>query len=440
MDMSGLSLDQAPPYRGVYRFFLTAPVFAMLAALVVTFGGASLFSSFLNFSLIGVIHWLTLGFITMTMFGAATQMLPVLAGVKLKNPVIFAASIHFTLTSGALLLGASYVFSFKGLLPFAGVLVSFSVLMFSVRILLRLTAIKNASATIRAMRMSIASLMVVWLLGIYMLGWHMNWFHGLNVDLLSVHFLWAFVGWVGILVMGVSFQVIPMFYVSPDYHAAFRRFVPAAIVVLLVFYTIVTVSPLVAIPGETLANESTYVKKAIRIALYSIMAFYAVVTLLQIGRRKRKLPDPGLLFWKTSMIFLLVSSAMSTTVEFYGGAMFSKLILLTGMAFMIGFVFSAINGMMYKIVPFLSWFHLAGKGIFDVPTMRDMLDDDRVKLQFAFHLLLLFSLPVPLFYPHWGYFVTGPLFFISSFLLWLNLYTVIIKYNAINKKHMKLQA
>ena len=50
------------------------------------------------------------------------------------------------------------------------------------------------------------------------------------------------------------------------------------------------------------------------------------------------------------------------------------------------------NGMLYKIVPFLTWFHLNAKGIFTIPTMRDMIPIKNMQIQFYFHLssLILF--------------------------------------------------
>ncbi|MDH4261948.1 MAG: hypothetical protein OEV78_02765 [Spirochaetia bacterium] len=436
MDMSGLSLDQAPPYNSVQRFFITAPIFSMLVSLVIAFNGEHIFFSFINIRLIGIIHWMTLGFITMSMMGAVMQMLPVLAGVKIKNPVFFSTVIHSSLSVGALLFGASYIFQMKQWLIFAGILITISMSLFSVQILYRLAILKNKSHTISAMQMSIASLTVVLCLGFYMLLWHLNVIKGAGIDIHSVHYFWAFTGWVGILIMGVSFQVIPMFYVSPEYPQLFRKNVPALIFILLILYAIMTFLPLFEINDLFLINENVYIRKAIRITIYFLFALFSIITIKQIQRRKRKLPDPALLFWYTSMIVLFLSTTLATTAEFYRGGYFIKIILLTGITFLFGFIFSVINGMLYKIVPFLSWFHLASKGIFDVPTMKDMLDDVRIKIQFIFHLLFLLSLPYYLFYPHAGHLVSGTLLFISSFLLWLNLYTVIRKYSRINNKYL----
>ena len=43
------------------------------------------------------------------------------------------------------------------------------------------------------------------------------------------------------------------------------------------------------------------------------------------------------------------------------------------------------NGMLYKIVPFLTWFHLNAQGKLNIPTMRDMIPSKFVKIQFYLH-------------------------------------------------------
>ena len=80
MRMPGLTLESLPPINIPLRFFLTAPWFGMLAALLLLFSGPGLWSSSWNPALIGLTHLVTLGFVTMTMLGALFQLLPVLSG------------------------------------------------------------------------------------------------------------------------------------------------------------------------------------------------------------------------------------------------------------------------------------------------------------------------------------------------------------------------
>ena len=45
-----------------------------------------------------------------------------------------------------------------------------------------------------------------------------------------------------------------------------------------------------------------------------------------------------------------------------------------------GFALSVVFGMMYKIVPFLVWFHLNSQGYFDAPVMTEIISPKRAKL------------------------------------------------------------
>jgi hypothetical protein len=94
MNFTGLSLDQAPPISAPVRFFLTAPLFAMVAAALILFFDPALLMSRFSLETIAVTHLFTIGFIAMVMLGALQQMLPVLAGVSLPKASLVATTSH----------------------------------------------------------------------------------------------------------------------------------------------------------------------------------------------------------------------------------------------------------------------------------------------------------------------------------------------------------
>ena len=69
------------------------------------------------------------------------------------------------------------------------------------------------------------------------------------------------------------------------------------------------------------------------------------------------------------------------------------------MLFMLGFAASVVSGMLYKIVPFLAWFHLktqTGAKVSAIPNMKEMIPDRLARLHFRLHLAaLLLLLPAP---------------------------------------------
>ncbi|UUZ48129.1 hypothetical protein LP420_35235 [Massilia sp. B-10] len=61
------------------RFMLSAPWFALLAALVLLAGGAPAFASRWSTPLLAATHLLTLGYLSMAMIGSMLQLIPVVA-------------------------------------------------------------------------------------------------------------------------------------------------------------------------------------------------------------------------------------------------------------------------------------------------------------------------------------------------------------------------
>lgn len=60
------------------------------------------------------------------------------------------------------------------------------------------------------------------------------------------------------------------------------------------------------------------------------------------------------------------------------------------MIFLLGFAASVISGMLYKIVPFLAWFHLktqTGAKVGAIPNMKEMIPDKLARLHFRPHPL-----------------------------------------------------
>ena len=82
---TGLSFEQAPPFSLPLRFFLTAPLFLLAAAVLIVLAPDALASRWTPQAL-ALTHALTLGFLAMVMLGALMQMLPVVAGSPCLRP------------------------------------------------------------------------------------------------------------------------------------------------------------------------------------------------------------------------------------------------------------------------------------------------------------------------------------------------------------------
>jgi len=122
-------------------------------------------------------------------------------------------------------------------------------------------------------------------------------------------------------------------------------------------------------------------------ALSLLYAAFALVTLDLQRRRRRRLPDITLLFWRTGMLSLLLASIGWAACAYLDDTP-APLAVFLGVVVIGGALMSVISGMLYKILPFLAWFHLqaqTGMGR-HVPNMRQYLGEGLQRRQYWLHL------------------------------------------------------
>jgi hypothetical protein len=372
MRMSGLTLDSLPPIHIPFRFFLTAPWFGILAAMVLLFSGPGLWTSHWNPALIGLTHLFTLGFMTVIMLGALFQLLPVLSGERVPGGTPLAFAVHLLMVAGVLCLSAGFVFSEYFLLGVAVVLLAMALVGFTVAIGSKLATNIAGGDSILAMRLAVAALLVTIGLGCYRA---LAYLYPLasTLNLTMLHVSWALLGWVLILIMGISFQVIPMFQVTPDYPPRMTRFIPPVIFTGLLLLAFVQAP--VAVAG-------------VAIVIGVMVLIYAVFSLHLLQHRKRRLMDVSVRFWQLGLSCLILAVLLFWLVSLLPGVAGSAMdstrgLMLVGVLMVLGFACSIIMGMLQKIVPFLAFLHLQRhcsaniRAIRSLPNMHDFISPAR---------------------------------------------------------------
>lgn len=392
---TGLSFDQAPPITVPFRFFLTAPLLGMLAALLMLGSGATFLESRWLPQALALTHLMTLGFLGMAMIGALFQMLPVVAGAPVARPVETSLAVYALLVPGVALLAGGFLMESPLAMRLAMLLLGSGFLIF---LLAAAVSLKRATAspTSRGMRLALLSLAITVVLGMVLAsnyGW--SWWIEERLRVTTLHLSWGLLGWVGLLVAGVAYQVVPMFQLTPAYPKQVTRWLAPCLFAALLLWTLLYLggmAPLVPLAG------------ALFVMGYGL---FAGVTLRLQAQRRRKVSDITLLFWRYGMTALFTSLALWLIAqfipEFADGPRYPYLLALL---FIGGFAVSVVNGMLYKIVPFLIWFHLQSRltGMGKVPNMKEILPDGKMRRQMWLHfaaiplLLLAVWLP-PLIYP-----------------------------------------
>ncbi|MHB0990045.1 MAG: hypothetical protein ACYC3O_04010 [Burkholderiales bacterium] len=411
-----LSLQQAPPISVPFRFFLSAPLFLLAAALLLLLAGPQAVASRWTPAMLALTHLFTLGFLTMNMLGALMQMLPVVADSPVSRPLLTSWLVHVPLTAGAAMLTAGLFFSQSGLLDVAIILLGFAFAVFLGSTAYGFTA-RVLNDTTRAIRFAGIALSLTAFTGIALAGTLTGYVNISIRQFLPLHAAWGLPGWTGLLVIGVAYQVVPMFQLTPAYPRHLVRWLAAAIFLLLI--------------AGSLASLPTFVQAAwfAQTGVAAAYAVFAVATLQLQQKRRRKTGDVTLQFWRIGMFSLLGAAMLSMAQGLGGISADPRYPIALGMLFIVGFAVSVISGMLYKIVPFLVWFHLnarsgAGRA---VPNMKQIIPDLAARRHMRTHLaallLLLSGLEVPLLiYP------AAFMLALASCLLWLNLFAAIRLY------------
>lgn len=381
-----LSFEEIPPLSVPLRFFLTAPIFAALAAFLLLGYGESALSSRWSPITLALTHLLTLGFLGMSMIGALAQILPVVAGVHLPRPALTASVIHWLLVAGSLALASGFLTAAPLLFAAALVLLGAGFMVFLGACLYGLRQANDANATLVAICLALLALSITVGLGLGLasvfawptLAWPL-------VSLTNLHAGWGLAGWVGLLVAGVAYQVIPMFQVTPLFPQPFAKWFAPVAFLLLTLYSLVTLVSLsslgrVAYPVLAILTGATY-------------AVLAITTLHLLKQRKRPKPDTTTFFWATSLGSLLAASLLWMTAAWLPSLAHQPAYpLLLGVLMIVGFGYSAINGMLYKIVPFLVWHHLQTRlagGPVRAPNVRQIIPESATQRQWMAHAAAL---------------------------------------------------
>ena len=415
---AGLSFEQAPPFSLPLRFFLTAPLFLLGAAGLIVLAPEALASRWTPQAL-ALTHALTLGFLAMVMLGALLQMLPVVAGASLPAPRFLAWTSHVALTLGSIALLAGFLTAAPAAFGIALVLLGggFAVFLAAASISL---ARAVAGVTVNGIRLAVVCLGFTLLLGLALGLRYAGWWMPPAVEtMISAHAAFGLLGWVLLLVIGVAYQVVPMFQITPPYPPRLARWLAATLFALLLLHAAALLFFQAAVP-------------VVDVGLAGGILAFAVATLRLQARRRRKLPDVTLDYWRLGMASLIACVVVWFVVQLWPAWADSDAYpLLLGVLFLGGFAVSVVSGMLYKIVPFLAWFHLQAQlqaKAGSIPTMKEMIAERWIRRQFRLHLAACVLLAGAVLWPQLAI-AGGSVLALSALLLWVNLLSAVRRFS-----------
>jgi hypothetical protein len=392
-----LSFEQAPPISVPYRFFLTAPLFGAIAGLVLLLLGPDTLQSRWSPGALAMTHLIVVDFMLQAMCGSLLQFVAVVAGANIWRPRLVAHIVHPLITAGAIFLASAFLLEQQVLFLVAAAVFVTALGIFLTVMFIALLRTPARGVSIHVLRLAVFGLLVTVILGATLaltlgLEDHLQSDWSL-IALINVHVAWGLGGWALMLVIGVSYLVVPMFQLTPSYPVWLTRLLPAGLFLVLCLWSLQLFAP------DAVAQKW---QTGVGIAGVVLGGMYAATTLWLQSRRRRRQADPTLMFWRGAMLSLLafaLSWIVFEAVPQLGGNLRAPLWL--GVLIIPGLFLSVITGMLYKIMPFLNWLHLQQHGgtTMTSPNMKQMIPERAMRGQMRLHFTALGLLLAAVLWP-----------------------------------------
>jgi len=396
-----LSFTGLPPIDVPFRYFITAPLFAIAVALIILFNGEYLWLSRWQNEILAITHAFTLGFMASIMMGALFQLLPVTAGISIGKPRLVAGFCHALHTIGSILLILGFLINDHLIQLSAAITLALGftlyLMIFGYFLLKdKLSDNTHTNFTLNTIKLALFALFITVCLGLLLQTKMMGLsFIVWNKGLINLHATWGLNGWVALLIMAISFQVIPMFHVAPEFPLWVKRYLPRVILVILLA---LLVSEFIVTPH--------IVKKALQYLLLVSNCIFIAYLLNILHHRKRKIADSTVNYWRLAALNLIICGLLFIIPEqILPLIILQKLPILLAVLFIFGYVVSILEGMLLKILPFLVFTHLQQRCMINftamqaLPNMHDILIKRHGQIQFLLHLLTLVTLFSTILFP-----------------------------------------
>jgi hypothetical protein len=360
------------------RFFGAAVVFHLLAWVVLAAGAAQWlgFAGGLGWPL-AALHLLTLGVLGMTALGAGAQLLPVATRQPAPSHRLLAA-VWWLYTPGVVVLALGMGLARPLWLAGGAVAVGLAFTVWGVMMLRHLSGARGMPGVVAHGWSALAALAVVLASAWSLAG---TWL-GLPVPsreiTLSLHLVFAPYGFMGLLALGLSYILVPMFALSqtPPERSQLASCAFAVAALVLTALAAFGVSPVGLRAGAVLAG-------AVAVGLHLRLMAIALKT----GMRREL--GRSFLLVKIGWGGLVASLALGLAMVL--GLPVPRLSTWFGLCLVGVWLLSFLLGMLQRILPFLGAMHAAGAGR-RAPTPSALTHDRALRIHFACHATALAGL------------------------------------------------
>jgi hypothetical protein len=331
-----------------FRFFAAAVAAHVLLWITLFVGAADVpgFTGGLGVPL-AALHFLTLGMLAMTAMGAAFQLLPVATKQPMGSQRLMRL-VSWLFIPGVLVLALAM--AARAILPlaFGALLVSAGLLLFAGLVAHNLWRVRGMALVVAHGRAALGALVLVAALG-FVLAADYHHFWGIDHGRLAfVHFQLGAFGFMGLLALGFSYVLVPMFALSPT---PSPRLGYAGLAAALAALGLGVAGALLALPVLLLAA-----------ALVGLAAAALHLAALRGSLKRRMRKRLGLSFvlvraaWASLAASLVLGAALALGTPVPNG------LTLFGFLVLFGWLLTFVLGILQRIMPFLGSMHATRPG------------------------------------------------------------------------------
>ena len=368
--MNQIASQNAPSPKVVLPHYIFGGLVLLVVTMLIIYHPDAFVQHFFNPELLAITHLLVLGWITMVIFGALYQLLPVIMEVKLYSEVLAKFSFVLLGVGTALLAFAFWRFAFGFLMIIAGILITISVSLFVANVL-KTAYTSNKKIIERTFIISSTLWLMFTVLAGLTLAINLAWpfLKVSHVELLKLHAHAGIAGWFIQLIIGVSSKLLPMFMVAHNVNAKKLN------------YTFYAVNIGIATGIVSLFIQLKLgVVFSVGLVVSGIVAYLSFLVEAYIKRIKKQL-DIGMKQTVLSFALLVIPMFLIFLLLTNFNAMKRLSLPLSiayGTTIIIGFITSLVMGQTYKTLPFIVWLKVyRGKvGRVILPLPKDLYSEN----------------------------------------------------------------
>lgn len=345
-----------------------------------------------NQYVVAITHVFTLGFISTIIMGAMYQLVPVALETRLYSEKLAKWHWAFHVIGVVGMIWFFWIWNMKQVGHF-GSAVGIGIVLFAINIVKTLLRIQKWNVIAVGVASALGWLVMTMLAGLYAAAskcWDFSPFG--HLSFMHAHAHLGGIGFFTMMLVAVSYKLVPMFTLSDLQN---ERRAMASVVLLNAGLLGLFIALMLGHPS----------KLAFALIILTALALYGLEMRAILQARKRRALDWGLRAFVVAISLLGIMAVLAIVLCWPG----LKATLLTtqlenvyGVVFLFGVVTLAILGMLYKIVPFIAWFHsyspLIGKH--KVPALADLYSVRLQIISFVAYFIALIALSISTLLQH----------------------------------------